>query len=49
MFNYDGHGYIDWNNFYSMISICYFADTEIVKALVFMIFDESLSKEITSA
>lgn len=44
MFNFDGHGYIDWNNFYSMISVCYFGSEEILSVLMFMIFDDSLSK-----
>ena len=47
IFNYDGHGYIDWNNFYSMISVCYFASEDILAVIIFMIFDDSLSKELT--
>ena len=47
MFDRDNQGFLDWNNFYSTISICYFADAKALGALMFMIFDDSLSKELT--
>lgn len=38
---------IDWNNFYSMLSIIYFAPEEILAVIMFLTFDESLSKSLT--
>lgn len=49
MFNFDGHGFVDWDNFYSMISICYFCKEETMAVIMFLIFDESLSKELNRA
>ena len=44
MFNFDGHGYVDWNNFYSMLTVCHFVSEEVLAIIMFMIFDNSLSK-----
>lgn len=49
LFNFDGSGNVDWNNFYSMISICYFGSEETLATIMFLIFDESLAKELTKA
>jgi hypothetical protein len=38
---------IDWNNFLKSISICYHGNLQILSILMFMIFDESLSKQFT--
>jgi hypothetical protein len=32
-----------------MISICYFASEEVLAAIMFLIFDEGLSKDLTKA
>lgn len=49
IFNFDSHGYVDWNNFYSMISVCYFAPEEVMAVIMFMIFDNSLSKQLVKS
>lgn len=47
IFDYENQGFLDWNNFFTTISICYFAAEQIMTVIMFMIFDEALSLELT--
>jgi Ca2+-binding EF-hand superfamily protein len=41
-FDFDSKGFVDWNSFFSAITICYFGTERNLALLMFMVFDHSL-------
>lgn len=45
-FDYDSKGFVDWNSFFSAITICYFGSEKNLALLMFMVFDHALDFKI---
>lgn len=47
-FDIEEKGFVDWNNFYSAVTILYFASEKTLAVIMFMMFDHTLSLNIDS-
>lgn len=45
-FDVDSQGFVDWNSFFSALTICYFGSDKDLAVVMFMMFDNSLDFEL---
>ena len=45
-FDIDSKGFVDWNSFFSALTICYFGSDKDLSVILFMMFDNSLDFEL---
>ena len=46
VFDVDGDGRVNWPDFYTMISICYYGHEKFLSVLMFIIFDYHLDRKL---